>query len=40
MCTTAQQTAEFKATLGEIATLDKGTNSRMRSRWFLKDDFK
>lgn len=40
MCTTEQQTAEFKHMLGEIARLVKGTNSRMRGRWVLKDEFK
>jgi DNA excision repair protein ERCC-6 len=40
MCTTAQQTAEFKHMLGEIARLEKGANSRMRGRWVLKDEFK
>ncbi|RDW70081.1 putative DNA repair and recombination protein RAD26 [Coleophoma crateriformis] len=40
MCRTAQQTAEFKHMLGEIAKLEKGPNSRMRGRWVLKDEFK
>jgi DNA excision repair protein ERCC-6 len=40
MCTTTQQTTEFKHMLGEIATLEKGANSRMRGRWVLKDEFK
>jgi len=40
MCKTPQQTAEFKHMLGEIAQLEKGTNSRMRGRWTLKDEFK
>lgn len=40
MCTTNQQTAEFKHMLGEIATLEKGSNLRMRGRWVLKDEFK
>lgn len=40
MCTTNQQTTEFKHMLGEIARLDKGANSRMRGRWVLKDEFK
>ncbi|KAG0648242.1 ATP-dependent helicase rad26 [Hyphodiscus hymeniophilus] len=40
MCKTTQQTAEFKHMLGEIAHLEKGTNSRMRGRWVLKEEFK
>lgn len=40
MCRTAQQTAEFKHMLGEIARLEKGANSRMRGRWVLKEEFK
>jgi DNA excision repair protein ERCC-6 len=40
MCTTAQQTTEFKHMLGEIARLEKGANSRMRGRWVLKEEFK
>ncbi len=40
MCTTEQQTAEFKYMLGEIARLEKGSNLRMRGRWVLKDEFK
>ncbi|KAJ5043028.1 uncharacterized protein L3040_004416 [Drepanopeziza brunnea f. sp. 'multigermtubi'] len=40
MCTTEQQTAEFKHMLGEIARLEKGSNLRMRGRWVLKDEFK
>jgi DNA excision repair protein ERCC-6 len=40
MCRTPQQTAEFKHMLGEIAMLEKGTNSRMRGRWVLKEEFK
>jgi len=40
MCKTAQQTVEFKHMLGEIADLEKGTNSRMRGRWVLKKEFK
>lgn len=40
MCTTPQQTAEFKHMLGEIAILEKGANSRMRGRWVLKEEFK
>ncbi|KAK2628557.1 hypothetical protein QTJ16_001660 [Diplocarpon rosae] len=40
MCTTGQQTAEFKHMLGEIARLEKGSNLRMRGRWVLKDEFK
>ncbi|KAL2068278.1 hypothetical protein VTL71DRAFT_16376 [Oculimacula yallundae] len=40
MCTSDQQTAQFKHMLGEIAYLEKGTNLRMRGRWVLKDEFK
>lgn len=40
MCTTPQQTAEFKHMLGEIAMLEKGVNSSMRGRWVLKEEFK
>ncbi|KAI6714243.1 hypothetical protein JHW43_003190 [Diplocarpon mali] len=40
MCTTEQQTAEFKHMLGEIARLEKGSNVRMRGRWVLKNEFK
>ena len=39
MCRTAQQSAEFKHMLGEIAVLEKG-NSRLRGKWILKDEFK
>ena len=37
-CNTPAKTAEFKAMLTEIATLEKG--SRGRGRWVLKDDMK
>lgn len=37
-CTTAQKTAEFKAMLTEIATLQKGP--RGRGKWTLKDEYK
>jgi DNA excision repair protein ERCC-6 len=40
ICKTPLQTAEFKHMLGEIATLEKGANSRMRGRWVLKEEFK
>ncbi|CZT07637.1 hypothetical protein WAI453_005125 [Rhynchosporium graminicola] len=40
MCTTDQQSAQFKHMLGEIAYLEKGNNLRMRGRWILKDEFK
>jgi len=40
MCKTPQQTAEFKHMLGEIASLEKGSNSRMRGKWILKEDFR
>ena len=40
LCKTTQQTAEFKHMLGEIASLEKGVNSRMRSKWVLKEEFK
>ncbi|MCJ1390504.1 hypothetical protein MMC18_003364 [Xylographa bjoerkii] len=37
-CNTPERTAEFKAMLKEIATLQKG--SRGRGAWILKDDYK
>ena len=37
-CNSPAKTAEFKAMLTEIATLQKGT--RGRGRWILKDEFK
>lgn len=37
-CRTAEQTAEFKAMLTEIAKLERG--SRGRGRWVLKDEYK
>ena len=37
-CNTPEKTAEFKAMLKEIATLQKG--SRGRGAWILKDDYK
>ncbi|KAE8451910.1 hypothetical protein EG329_002751 [Mollisiaceae sp. DMI_Dod_QoI] len=40
MCTTPALSAQFKHMLGEIAVLEKGSNSRMRGRWVLKDEFK
>jgi DNA excision repair protein ERCC-6 len=40
MCQTPQQTSEFKHMLGQIASLEKGPNSRMRGRWVLKQEFK
>ena len=40
MCRTPQQTAEFKHMLGEIASLERGANSRMRGRWVLKEEFR
>lgn len=40
MCRTEQQSAEFKHMLREIAILEKGANSRMRGKWFLKEEFK
>jgi DNA excision repair protein ERCC-6 len=41
MCKTPQQTLEFKEMLGQIAILEKsGSNSRMRGRWVLKEEFK
>jgi DNA excision repair protein ERCC-6 len=40
MCTTAQQSREFKAMLQQVATLKKGTGTRMRGKWELKDEFK
>jgi DNA excision repair protein ERCC-6 len=40
MCKTPQQTAEFKHMLDEIASLEKGGNSRMRGKWVLKEEFK
>ncbi|KAI9805546.1 MAG: hypothetical protein M1825_000797 [Sarcosagium campestre] len=38
VCTTAQQTAEFKEMLHQIAVLHKA--GRMRGRWVLKDEYK
>ena len=37
-CNTAEKTAEFKAMLTEIATMERGT--RGRGRWVLKDEYK
>lgn len=37
-CTTQQATLEFKETLKQIASLDKG--SRGRGKWVLKEDFR
>lgn len=37
-CTTQQATLEFKETLKQIATLDKG--SRGRGRWVLREEFR
>jgi DNA excision repair protein ERCC-6 len=39
MCKTNQQTEEFKAMLFEVATLKKGTGTRMRGKWELKDEY-
>ena len=40
VCKSEQQIAEFKHMLGEIASLEKGVNSRMRGQWVLKEEFK
>ncbi|CAD6439495.1 27ef3534-27c3-44cb-822c-848209b30358 [Sclerotinia trifoliorum] len=39
-CTSDRLTAEFKHTLTEVAICERGTNSRMRAKWVLKDEFK
>ncbi|KAF7862903.1 uncharacterized protein EAF02_010452 [Botrytis sinoallii] len=39
-CTSDRVTAEFKHTLTEVAICEHGTNSRMRAKWVLKDEFK
>jgi DNA excision repair protein ERCC-6 len=40
MCKTSQQSEEFKAMLQQMATLKKGSGTRMRGKWELKDEFK
>lgn len=39
-CTTDRITAQFKHTLTEVAICEQGTNSRMRAKWVLRDEFK
>jgi DNA excision repair protein ERCC-6 len=40
MCKTNQQSEEFKAMLQQVATLKKGSGTRMRGKWELKEEFK
>jgi DNA excision repair protein ERCC-6 len=40
MCKTSRQTEEFKAMLQEVAVLKRGSGTRMRRKWELKDEFK
>jgi hypothetical protein len=40
MCKTNQQSEDFKAMLQQIATLKKGSGTRMRGKWELKEEFK
>jgi DNA excision repair protein ERCC-6 len=40
MCRTSRQTEEFKAMLQEVAVLKRGSGTRMRGKWELKDEFK
>ncbi|KAB8299827.1 hypothetical protein EYC80_000075 [Monilinia laxa] len=39
-CISDRVTAQFKHTLTEVAICQPGTNSRMRSKWVLKEEFK
>lgn len=39
-CTSDRVTAQFKHTLTEVAICEQGTNSRMRAKWVLRDEFK
>jgi DNA excision repair protein ERCC-6 len=40
MCKTNQQSEEFKAMLQQVATLKKGSGTRMRGKWELNEEFK
>jgi DNA excision repair protein ERCC-6 len=40
MCKSDQQSADFKAMLEQVAVLKRGTGSRARARWELKEEFK
>ncbi|KAG4027785.1 hypothetical protein MFRU_027g00740 [Monilinia fructicola] len=39
-CISDRVTAQFKHTLTEVAICQPGTNSRMRSKWVLREEFK
>ncbi len=39
MCKTNQQSEEFKAMLQQVATLKKGSMTRMRGKWELNEEF-